>query len=92
LGIFLERDAIAMIPLAFDSLRRLEERRVAIERAGSGAPTDTVARELSETHAALDRLESGTYGRCEACGGAVGRQRLLALPTARYCIDCASVS
>jgi DnaK suppressor protein len=79
-----------MIPLAHDSRRRLEERRVAMERAASAAPTDTVARELAETQAALERMEQGIYGRCEMCGGAIGRQRLLALPTARYCIECAA--
>jgi DnaK suppressor protein len=66
-----------MIPLGLDSRRRLEERRVVIER------------ELSETDAALGRLERDQYGRCEVCGGAIGRQRLLALPLARYCLDCA---
>jgi DnaK suppressor protein len=81
-----------MIPLAFDSRRRLEERRVAIEHAAAEAPTGTVARELEETQAALDRMERGNYGRCECCGGAIGRQRLLALPAARFCIDCASTT
>jgi DnaK suppressor protein len=66
-----------MIPLVLDSRRRLEERRVVIER------------ELLETDAALARLERDLYGRCEVCGGAIGRQRLLALPLARYCLDCA---
>jgi DnaK suppressor protein len=79
-----------MTPLVNDSRRRLEERRAAIERAAADAPTETVSRELVETQAALERLARGTYGRCEACGGAIGRQRLLALPAARFCIDCAS--
>jgi len=35
-------------------------------------------------------MERGTYGRCDVCGGAIGRQRLLALPVARYCLECAS--
>jgi DnaK suppressor protein len=79
-----------MIPLAFDSLRRLEERRQAIERSASANLDETLAQELLETQAALRRLSAGTYGRCEGCGGAVGRQRLLALPAARYCVGCAS--
>jgi DnaK suppressor protein len=89
-GIVLERGGIAMMPVTFDSRRRLEERRVAIERAAAEAPTATVARELAETQAALERVEQGNYGRCEVCGGAIGRQRLLALPAARYCINCTS--
>lgn len=46
--------------------------------------------ELSELDAALERIEKGTYGTCQMCGGAVGRQRLRAIPEARYCIDCVS--
>ncbi len=77
-----------MTPLAIEAQQRLEERRAAIERSLPEAPTDTAWRELAETQAALDRIEQGRYGRCESCGGAIGRQRLLALPAIRYCIDC----
>lgn len=47
-------------------------------------------RELSELDAALQRIENGSYGTCETCGGAVGRQRLRAIPEARFCIECVS--
>ncbi|HTO99618.1 MAG TPA: TraR/DksA family transcriptional regulator [Myxococcales bacterium] len=46
--------------------------------------------ELSELVAALERIDKGVYGTCQSCGGAVGRQRLRAIPEARYCIDCVS--
>lgn len=46
--------------------------------------------ELAELDAALQRIEEGTYGTCQVCGGAVGRQRLRAIPEARFCIDCVS--
>ena len=44
--------------------------------------------ELLEIEDALARIEAGSWGRCEACGGPIGRQRLLALPEARQCLDC----
>src|SRR4051812_13546877 len=47
--------------------------------------------ELAELEAALGRIEKGAYGTCQACGGAVGRQRLRAIPEARFCIECVSV-
>lgn len=47
--------------------------------------------ELTELEAALARIEKGSYGTCQACGGAVGRQRLRAIPEARFCIDCVSI-
>ena len=36
---------------------------------------------------ALARLEEGTYGVCERCGNPIGRERLLARPSATLCID-----
>jgi DnaK suppressor protein len=47
--------------------------------------------ELKELDLALERIEKGTYGTCQRCGGAVGRQRLRAIPEARFCIECVSV-
>jgi DnaK suppressor protein len=44
---------------------------------------------LAEARAALDRLDRGTFGRCEQCGKAIGKARLDAVPYARHCIRCA---
>ena len=45
-------------------------------------------REWEEIQAALQRLENGTYGICEACGKPISPERLEALPTARRCVPC----
>lgn len=45
-----------------------------------------VDHELHEVEAAFERLASGTYGACEACGEPIGQERLRALPAARHCI------
>src|SRR5215212_9434888 len=42
-----------------------------------------------EVHAALGRIDAGTYGRCEHCGKDIIAARLDALPYARYCTPCA---
>lgn len=42
--------------------------------------------ELEEIEAALGRLEDGSYGSCEVCGEPIGRDRLEAIPQARYCV------
>ena len=42
-----------------------------------------------EVAAALDRMEAGTFGRCQECGGAISKGRLNALPYTRYCVQCA---
>jgi RNA polymerase-binding transcription factor DksA len=49
----------------------------------------SAAHELEEVEAALERIEQGRFGSCEQCGGAIGRQRLLAVPEARRCLACA---
>jgi DnaK suppressor protein len=43
--------------------------------------------ELADVESALARLESGDYGRCEDCGRPIGKERLEAKPSARFCID-----
>jgi len=44
---------------------------------------------ITESRAALERIEAGTYGRCENCGQEIGRQRLEAVPYTRFCLQCA---
>ena len=42
-----------------------------------------------EALAALERVDRGTYGRCENCGEAIIPERLEALPYTRHCTPCA---
>lgn len=44
---------------------------------------------VDEARAALRRIEAGTFGKCEACGKAIAKARLEAMPYARYCVACA---
>ena len=46
------------------------------------------ARELTEIDDALERIESGSYGACEECGGEIGKARLQAMPYASLCVQC----
>jgi DnaK suppressor protein len=80
-----------MTALATVTQARLLQRRTALQlslKKGTAAQQESFARELAETEAALVRIEQGSFGRCDACGGAIGRQRLLALPAIRLCIEC----
>ena len=45
---------------------------------------------LAQVHRALGRLDDGTYGVCESCGGPVGKARLQAFPRATLCVACKS--
>jgi len=39
---------------------------------------------------AIERIDAGTYGTCEICGGDISEKRLLARPVTTMCIDCKS--
>jgi RNA polymerase-binding transcription factor DksA len=64
--------------------RSLQDRKRSL-----GTDAEASGAELAELEAALLRIEAGTWGRCETCGGAIGRTRLRALPEARKCLACA---
>ena len=44
---------------------------------------------LGAIEVALERIEDGTYGSCENCGGVISKARLNAIPYASLCIKCA---
>ncbi len=43
---------------------------------------------ISKIQHALQRLESGTFGLCEACGKPISQARLRARPVTTFCLDC----
>ncbi|MGP2438030.1 TraR/DksA C4-type zinc finger protein [Streptomyces sp. JW3] len=43
---------------------------------------------LTQTAHALERLDAGTYGRCENCGEPIGKARMQAFPRATLCVEC----
>ena len=38
----------------------------------------------------LEKLEEGTYGTCDACGGTIPPKRLRAMPDSTLCVACAA--
>lgn len=73
-----------------DDEHDVEGSSVGFERARVTALLATVDLRLAELSAAAGRLDAGDYGRCEACGNDIGDERLVALPSARRCVRCAS--
>lgn len=49
---------------------------------------DRERRLLSKIKHALERMNNGDYGTCEACGAPITFKRLMARPVATLCIDC----
>ncbi len=64
--------------------------QVAAEQGENRALLGQLREQLAEIERALQKLDDGTYGVCERCGGPIGEARLEAMPAARLCIACAS--
>jgi RNA polymerase-binding transcription factor DksA len=43
--------------------------------------------ELADVARALERLDEGTYGTCEACAAALPDEQLAVAPAARFCAE-----
>ena len=50
--------------------------------------SETERMRLQEVEDALERIDKGTYGKCELCGDWISVPRLDALPFAKLCVDC----
>lgn len=51
----------------------------------------SLASDLKNNEMARRKLEEGSYGLCDRCGGEIARVRLEELPSALFCIACAEV-
>src|SRR5690349_16614053 len=62
---------------------------------GISGPNTAVSCELLQARLrklddALDRLMSGSYGRCSQCGGAINEIKLETDPATSLCLDCSA--
>ena len=48
---------------------------------------ERVEAELADVEHALQRLDDGTFGTCEACGRPIDEARLEAMPATRFCLE-----
>lgn len=64
--------------------------QVTAERGEVDALATSLLETLREVDDALAKFEAGTYGKCETCGEQIGDARLEAMPSARFCMTCAS--
>jgi RNA polymerase-binding transcription factor DksA len=82
-------DIVESTELANDDEHDPDGSTIAFERAKVAALLRSAEAHLAELDAVDARRAAGTYGRCERCGGAIGSDRLHALPTTRACVRCA---
>ncbi|MFZ0520475.1 MAG: SpoIIE family protein phosphatase [Candidatus Acidiferrales bacterium] len=67
--------------------KRRNELHTVITASAPTAPAAPLLDLLSEVDSALHRMDEGTYGICEACNDAVEKDRLLADPLVKLCLD-----
>jgi RNA polymerase-binding transcription factor DksA len=63
---------------------------IAVERITDVATQESLLAKLAETDRALAKLDEGTYGRCDVCGGEIGAERLEFRPHATRCVQHAA--
>jgi DnaK suppressor protein len=68
--------------------KREEEATETLELEKRLALENRLRQEISSIDHALDKLDKGTYGKCDHCGKAIDPARLEALPQAALCMDC----
>ena len=67
---------------------QLLERRERLEAAiASSRANESLRQLLDEVDSALERMKAGGFGICEACHETIEKDRLLADPLIRYCLD-----
>ena len=63
---------------------------MAVDRLSQVAAHDKLQLTLADVDRALEKLEDGTYGTCDACGKPIGDERLEALSWAVLCVEDAA--
>lgn len=79
-------------PVKGDSLAETSEPGTDSYIADAHTKTVVLGNHLKKTNtsikAALLKIKNGKYGQCEKCGKQIELGRLLAMPTAQYCLSC----
>jgi DnaK suppressor protein len=60
----------------------------AMEREKTSILATSETQLFDDIEDALQRIEDQTYGMCEMCGVSIRKERLDALPFARFCLAC----
>jgi RNA polymerase-binding protein DksA len=68
--------------------KREEEAMETLELEKRLALENRIRMELAKVEHALEKIDKGTYGKCDNCGKAIDPARLEALPQASLCMDC----
>jgi DnaK suppressor protein len=60
----------------------------AVEAANNSAVARNMGHSADEIRRAIEKIDQGTYGKCDVCGRPIGEERLEYLPAATLCVEC----
>ena len=86
------RESAQIVELDQSRVGRLSRMDALQAQAMSQASEQRRQVQLRLIAAAISRIESGSFGICQACDEDVSEKRLQFDPAARLCIDCASAA
>jgi DnaK suppressor protein len=64
---------------------------MAVDRLAQVAVHDKLQVTRADVVRAMEKLDDGTYGRCDRCGASIPDERLDARPWSVLCVRCASL-
>ncbi|MFP5352019.1 MAG: TraR/DksA family transcriptional regulator [Actinomycetota bacterium] len=62
--------------------------QVTAERSQQITMVEQLRVRRADIQRALEKIDEGTYGKCESCGKEIPPERLEAVPAATLCVDC----
>ena len=83
-----EADDPAMGDTLVESTEPGTESYIADSHTRTLALEDQLKKAHTSIKVALSKIGKGSYGKCEKCDKQIEVGRLLALPTAQYCLSC----
>ena len=63
---------------------------LAVERERDLALSAQARAAIEQIDRAIEKIDDGSYGKCDSCGTAIPKERLRALPYAALCVKCKS--
>ena len=64
----------------------------AVELDRNQAMVNMLEQERKDIQNTIEKIKTGTYGKCDSCSADINPARLKAMPVAAFCIDCAKKS
>ena len=82
-----EHERVAIVEITSADEHPADVGSEVFERSKDLSIIDDLDSRLADVDRALRRIDDGTYGSCEACGRPIGKERLVARPAARFCLE-----